>query len=79
MPASDSGGRQAAKDRKNLPNQSAHRQTEWCLISPVEIARSQKYSGCQSKTVQSDRVGPLLQEIRPSSTLGHETPWHSHP
>jgi hypothetical protein len=29
----------------------------------AEIAGSQKYTGCQSKTAQSDRVGPLLQVV----------------
>jgi hypothetical protein len=28
-----------------------------------EIAGSQKYTGCQSKTAQSDRAGPLLQVV----------------
>ena len=28
-----------------------------------EFAGSQKYTGCQSKTAQSDRVGTLLQVV----------------
>ena len=51
MGASDSSGRKTAKDCKNNPFAT---RSQSALLSPVEIAGSQKYPGCQSMTAQFD-------------------------
>ena len=67
MPASDSSGRQTAKDCKNRPPRLRG-------IQPIGIAGSLKQSESQPITSEFYKPGPFLRRVSATARFLHEMP-----